>query len=472
MRDQGGTGTAGRIWLATLALGVVLFPAAARAQVVTTLAGSGSPGSADGTGMAASFNYPTGVAVDGSGNLYVADTDNHKIRKITPAGVVTTLAGSGSPGSQDGTGTAASFNSPYGVAVGAGGNVYVGDTGNNKIRKITPGGVVTTFAGSGSPGEQDGTGTAATFYGPAGLAVDDGGNVFVADAFGNTVRKITSGGVVTTLAGSGTVGDDDGTGAAASFNGPAGLAVDTGGNVYVADALNNKIRKITSGGVVTTFAGSGAQGAAEGTGTAASFFLPSGIALDAAGNSYVADVGNSKIRKVTSAGVVSTWAGSGQPGNADGTGASASFAGPSSVASDTLGTLYVTDLANNNVRKILRLATACTPDAFTACLIGSRYRVTSHWRNQYAGSQVNTLSAATLTDATAAFWLTNAEIYEYLIRINTATDNGRAWISIPTFTDVEFWIAVQDTVNGQYYEYHSAPGNRTLIYDPYFFVYP
>jgi hypothetical protein len=114
----------------------------------------------------------------------------------------------------------------------------------------------------------------------------------------------------------------------------------------------------------------------------------------------------------------------------------------------------------------------CTPDAFTACLIGSRYRVTSHWRNQYNGSQVNTLAAAPLTDATAAFWLTSADIYEYLIRINTATDNGRAWISIPTFTDVEFWIAVQDTVNGQYYEYHSAPGNRTLIYDPYFFVYP
>jgi hypothetical protein len=451
---------------------VGLFPAGARAQVVTTLAGSGATGSADGTGTAASFNYPTGVAVDGSGNLYVADSDNHKIRKISPGGVVTTLAGSGSPGSQDGIGGAASFSSPYGVAVDAGGNVYVGDSGNNKIRKITPAGAVTTFAGSGSPGGQDGTGTAATFNGPAGLAVDGGGNVYVAEAFGNTIRKITSGGVVTTLAGSGASGDDDGTGADASFKSPFGVAVDTGGNVFVADMFNDKIRKITSGGVVTTLAGSGAQGAAEGTGASASFFWPSGIALDAAGNAYVADLGNSKIRKVTSAGVVSTWAGSGQPGKADGTGASASFAGPSSVAAGAGSTLYVTDLANNNVRKISSLATACTPDAFTACLIGSRYRVTSHWRNQYAGSQVSTLSAAPLTDATAAFWLTSADIYEYLIRINTATDNGRAWISIPTFTDVEFWIAVQDTVNGQYYEYHSAPGNRTMIYDPYFFVYP
>ena len=473
MRDQGNAGAAGRIWLTVLVLGVGLLPAGARGQVVTTLAGyPGSGGSADGTGMAASFAYPSGVAVDKGGNVYVADTYANKIRKITPAGVVTTFAGSGNPGSHNGTGTGAAFNSPYGVAVDASRNVYVADTFNDKIRKITPGGVVTPFAGSGSRGDQDGTGTAASFFGPEGVAVDSGGNVYVADTSNKKIRKITPAGAVTTFAGSGAAGSVDGTGTEASFDGPAGLAVDFAGNVFVADSSSNKIRKISPGGLVSTFAGSGAVGSADGLRTAASFNAPSGVAVDGTGNVYVADRGNSKIRKITATGVVSTWAGSGQPGNADGTGTAASFGAPSGVAADASGTLYVTDLVNNNVRKISKLATPCTPDAFTACLIGSRYRVTSHWRNQYAGSQVNTLSAAPLTDGTAAFYLSDADVYEYLIRINTATDNGRAWISIPTFTDVEFWIAVQDMVNGQYDEYHNVPGNRTLIYDPYFFDYP
>jgi hypothetical protein len=117
-------------------------------------------------------------------------------------------------------------------------------------------------------------------------------------------------------------------------------------------------------------------------------------------------------------------------------------------------------------------AATCETDAQTACLIGGRYKVTSHWKNQYAGGQVSTLNATKRTDATAAFWLYDADTYEYMIRINTATDNGRAWISILTFTDVEFWVAVTDTTSGQYFEYHSPAGNRTLIYDPYFFVYP
>ncbi|HQR44650.1 MAG TPA: NHL repeat-containing protein [Thermoanaerobaculia bacterium] len=461
-----------RPWLAALALGVGLIPGGARGQTVTTLAGSGSVGTADGTGKAASFAYPTGVAADANGNLYVADTDNNKIRKITPAGVVTTFAGSGSQGSQDGTGTAAAFNSPYGVAVGAGGVVYVADTGSNKIRKITSTGVVTTIAGSGAASSLDGNGTAASFNGPAGLAVDGNGNLYVADVFGDKIRKISPGGIVTTIAGSGVEGGDDGTGAAASFASPVGIAVDAGSNVFVADMFNNEIRKISPGGEVTTFAGSGLPDGVDGVGTAASFYWPSGVALDGAGNLYVADLGNSKIRKITPAGLVTTYAGSGQPGSADGTGMAASFTSPSGVAADTAGSLYVTDFDNNNVRKIAKAAGACTPNGYAACLVGGRYRVSSRWRNQYAGSQVSQLAAGSLTDTTAAFWLSSADIYEYLIRINTATDNGRAWISIPTFTDVEFWIAVTDTVNGQYYEYHSDPGNKTLVYDPSFFVYP
>jgi secreted PhoX family phosphatase len=172
---------------------------------------------------------------------------------------------------------------------------------NHLIRKITSGGVVTTLAGqAGVTGSTDGTGTAASFYYPTGVAVDTSGNIYVADNDNNLIRKITSGGVVTTLAGqAGVTGSTNGTGNAASFHSPQGIAVDTSGNVYVADAGNNLIRKITSGGVVTTFAGSGSPGSTNGTGTTSSFLCPTGVAIDASGNVYVADMGNDLIRKIT-----------------------------------------------------------------------------------------------------------------------------------------------------------------------------
>ncbi len=217
------------------------------AGVVTTLAGSaGISGSADGTGSAARFNNPNGVAVDGSGNVYVADTCNHTIRKITSAGVVTTLAGSaGSSGSADGTGSAARFNYPYGVAVDGSGNVYVADTNNHTIRKITSAGVVTTLAGSaGSSGSADGTGSAARFNYPYGVAVDGSGNVYVADTANHTIRKITSAGVVTTIGGTaGVMAGTDGVGGSAQFAYPWGVAVSTAGVLYVADSCNNRISR-------------------------------------------------------------------------------------------------------------------------------------------------------------------------------------------------------------------------------------
>jgi sugar lactone lactonase YvrE len=470
VRRQPGPQATARCFAAGLLLTATFVAGKVEGQVVTTLAGSGAQGGDDGTGTAATFYYPVSVAVDGSGNVYVADVYNLKIRKITPGGVVTTLAGSGARGSADGAGAAATFALPLGVGVDLSGNVYVGDADNNNIRKITPAGVVTTFAGSGARGSADGTGTAATFNYPEGVAVDLSGTVYVSDVGNYKVRKITPAGVVTTFAGSGAPGSADGTGTAATFDGPAGLAVDAAGNLYVADFNNNKIRQITPAGVVSTLAGSEAPGNADGTGTAAAFNGPAGVAVDISGNLYVADLNNNKIRMITPGGVVTTLAGSGAAGSADGTGTSATFDAPSGVSVDSSGNVYVADFNNNKIRRITQ--STCVQDAFTACLIGGRYKVTSHWRNQYAGGQVSTLSAAPLTDATAAFWLYDANTYEYLIRINTATTNGYAWIAIPTFTDVEFWIEVTDTVRGLYYPYHSSPGNKTLIYDPYFFVYP
>ncbi|MGI4864361.1 MAG: hypothetical protein ACRYFZ_10605 [Janthinobacterium lividum] len=330
----------------------------ANAAVVSTLAGSaGSPGSADGPGAAARFYTPIGVALDAAGTVYVADQSNHTIRKITPAGVVSTLAGlAGSRGSTDGTGTSARFYVPNGVAVDAAGTVYVADTFNHTIRKITPAGVVSTLAGSaGSSGSTDGPGAAARFNLPRGVAVDAAGTVYVADASNHTIRKITAAGVVSTLAGTaGSSGSADGTGAAARLNSPIGVAVDAAGTVYVADQSNNTIRKITPAGVASTLAGSaGSSGSADGTGAAARFYFPNGVALDAAGTVYVADTFNHTIRRVTPAGVVSTLAGSaGSTGSADGTGTSARFNYPNGVAVDAAGTVYVADANNHTIRVI------------------------------------------------------------------------------------------------------------------------
>jgi sugar lactone lactonase YvrE len=321
---------------------------------VLTLAGDGTPAHLDGPGTGARFYIPEGVAVDGAGNVYVADTGNHRIRKITSAGDVTTLAGSGTPGFANGTGTVAQFQNPAGVAVDGAGNVYVADSTNNRIRKITPAGVVATLAGSNTGGFADGTGTAALFSSPSGVAVDGAGNLYVADAGNHRIRKIViATGVVSTLAGNTGFGSTDGTGTAARFSSPRGVAVDGAGNLYVADYGNHRIRKIViATQEVTTLAGSSA-GYADGTGTAAQFNYLHGVAVDGAGNLYVADGSNNRIRKIVIAsGVVTTLAG-GTSGFADGTLTAAQFNTPYGVAVDGAGNLYVADQINNRIRKIL-----------------------------------------------------------------------------------------------------------------------
>ncbi len=294
-----------------VSVGITCAPlAAGLTRFITDFAGMLSQGSAEGQGIAASFNQPAGLATDSAGNVYVADSANNTIRMITPGGLVSTLAGTaGSSGSADATGPAARFKTPSGVATDASGNVYVADTNNSTIRKITPQGVVSTLAGTpGVPGSADGQGAAASFRYPYGIAADTAGNVYVADTGNDTIRKITPGGLVSTLAGAaGLPGAADGQGAAARFNEPAGIGVDAAGNVLVADFNSNTIRRITAGGLVSTLAGTPfAFGCADGTGAAALFNGPQAIAIDAAGDAYVADTYNATVRKVTSAGVVST----------------------------------------------------------------------------------------------------------------------------------------------------------------------
>lgn len=281
------------------------------AGVTAALAGvPGLSGSVDANGADARFNGPTGIAVDSNDNIYVADSNNNTIRKISPAGVVTTLAGTaGLSGSADANGAEARFNGPTGIAVDGGGDVYVADSNNNTIRIVTPAGAVTTLAGqAGVSGSIDANGVEACFNCPAGIAIDGGGDLYVADSNNNTIRRITPAGVVTTFAGSaGHSGHIDGTGTAALFNRPCGLVFDSLGNLYVADTGNHVIRLVTPAGVVSTVAGRpGVAGLEDGAGTTALFNQPTSLAFDVSGNLYIADAGNGVIRRITPAGDVAT----------------------------------------------------------------------------------------------------------------------------------------------------------------------
>jgi DNA-binding beta-propeller fold protein YncE len=238
-------------------------------NTVSTIAGTGIIGHRDGEGNAVKFQEPSGVAVDKDGNIIVADTWNNCIRKITPQGHVSTLAGTRKRGHRDGEGTVAQFKCPSGVAVDGIDNVIVADAGNNRIRKITPQGQVSTLAGTGERGHRDGEGNAAQFDWPRGVAVDGGGNVIVADGGNHRIRKITPQGQVSTLAGSGEEGHRDGEGTVAQFDRPCGVAVDGGGNVIVADTDNHRIRMISPQGHVSTLAGTSETGHRDGEGNAA-----------------------------------------------------------------------------------------------------------------------------------------------------------------------------------------------------------
>jgi sugar lactone lactonase YvrE len=418
--------------------------------VVTFTGQAGISGHADGSGAAAQFNSPADVAVDSSGNVYVADSNNNTVRKITPVGAVTTLAGqTGVSGSNDGS-SSASFNHPAGIAVDGAGNAYITDTNNNTIRKLViTSGAVTTLAGqAGVVGSANGTGTAASFNKPSGVAVDATGNLYVADTLNHTIRKVTAAGAVTTIAGTaGSSGFADATGSAAQFHGPQGLALDTLGNLFVADTNNNAIRMIvTASGVVSTVAGqAGIAGSIDGAVSQAQFHYPSGVAVDFLGNLYVMDTDNHALREIAPSGAVSTLAGlAGSSGSADGIGTAARFDFPTGVAVLSVPTsqspapvsssvVYVADTNNDTIRLVvtpMAPAIAAQPQSvtvtagesatFTVAASGQP-APTCQWL--FNGSAISGATSSTLSITNAQY--ANAGIYTVTVKniVGTVTSN-------------------------------------------------
>jgi len=322
---------------------------------ITTIAGGAADRLSDGSGSSAGFYGPAGIIGDGNGNFYVADALNNKIRKVTPDGVVTTYAGTGAAGSLNGDISGATFAQPNSFAFDSHGNLFVSCNLNRNIRRITPDGTVSTFAGdpNGDKGNIDAVGTDARFGLPLGITIDKNDNIYVVDLLNNAIRKITPDGMVSTFAGGGAAGSKDSTGTFASFNQPQSICVDAHNNLYVVDLGNRKIRKIDEAAQVTSFAGSGEPGFKDDSAAYATFLEPMAIVADPSGNFYVTDGANQNIRMITSNGIVVTIAGNRRWDLVDGVGGYASFSQPYGMTIHSNGDIYLTDNYSGTIRKMV-----------------------------------------------------------------------------------------------------------------------
>jgi trimeric autotransporter adhesin len=357
-----------------LVVGVVFLRAAdTPVAIIQTVAGNGTSGFSgdDGAAATASLSEPFGLAVDAVGNFYIADTSNHRVRKVDTSGMIATVAGNGTEGfsGDSGAATGATLNTPMGVAVDTAGNLYIADAFNNRIRKVSATGVITTVAGNGDArfSGDHAAATSASLSAPFGVAVDKAGNLYIADTSNHRVRKVDSSGMIATVAGNGTesFSGDGGAATHASLNFPTGVTVDRAGDLFITDQSNHRIRKVNTSGVITTVAGNGNPGFSgdHAAATSASLNLPIGTAVDAAGTFYIADMSNHRIRKVSTDGTVTTVAGNGIGGfSGDGNAATrATLNSPGGVAVDAAGNLYIADSFNNRIRKLNTIPAVAKP---------------------------------------------------------------------------------------------------------------
>lgn len=340
---------------------------------ITTIAGNGKQGfSGDGgPATSATFNRPYAVAVDKAGNIYLADRDNNRIRKVSN-GIVTTIAGNGVAdySGDGGPATEASLASPYGVAVDSIGNVYIADTNNFLIRKVTPAGIISTVAGGNFFGKDGGPAIDSFLY-PIGVAVDAADNLYIADLLKKRIAKVDSAGIISTVAGNGLKGysGDGGPAIQAQMDFPSSVALDAAGTIYIADSNINRVRKVTPDGIISTVAGNGKfrTGGDGGPATSAAMYLPTGVAFDANGNAYVAEPQRNRVRKVSRGGVISAFAGSTGAGAFSGDGGPAidsQLSSPYSVAVDSGGSVYIAESLNQRIRRV-------TPDGIIRTIAGT-----------------------------------------------------------------------------------------------------
>jgi len=318
---------------------------------VTTIAGNGTLGFANSPNSV--LASPAALTADSLGNLYFSDGATSRIRKMTTSGTVSTLAGNGSSAYAEGTGTGATFNWPQSFAVGPGGILYIADSNNSKIRTLSTSNASALFAGStqGNGGVVGTTATNINFNIPRGIVFQaSSGNIIVADSQNNRIVQLNSAGTIVSIIGQTSGGLVNATGTAAKFSYPQGVVLDSSGNLFVADTQNHAIRKVTPAGVVTTYAGTGIIGYADGSALSAQFKSPGALTIATDGTIYVSDSGNNRIRKIATDGTVTTIAGSGVAGFADGNGTEAQFNNPNGIAIGSDGRLYVADTANHRIR--------------------------------------------------------------------------------------------------------------------------
>jgi len=352
---------------------LAFLPFISSGQIINTIAGNGvaSYFGDGGAATSAELNHACHIYKNASGNIYIPDYMNNRIRKIDPSGIITTIAGTGIAGfsGDGGAATLAQFNNPTDIFLDVSGNIYIADYENHRVRKINTTGVITTIAGNGVPGYSGdgGPATLAELNKPQGVCVDATGNVFIADANNGCIRKVTIAGIISTIAGNGTdgFGGDGGPATAAMLNNPYGICIDGLGNMIIGDQSNHRIRKINTSGIISTIAGNGIAGFSGdgGPATSAQLNIPSGVSVSTGPETtdiYIADQLNNRIRKINGSGIITTFAGTGGMGySGDGGPATAAMLNnPNGVYADATGNIYIADFLNSRIREILHVSTA------------------------------------------------------------------------------------------------------------------